>query len=253
MAISANTLFHFTSQAGLLGIIKSKGFRASCSFERFSRILPRKSSYTTCYIPMVSFCDLKMTQITQQHIKDFGKFGIGLNKNWGVKNNLSPVLYVHENSNTTKHINTIFGLASELKANKLSVKNMRTFRAELLKILTFTKPYKSYYQRNKRRKIAINHYDEREWRYLADFVDPNIISGQKDRENSKLLAYVKQKISQPKRFLKFGADDIKYFVVKDTDTLQEVVRKIKQSFRNVKESNELITKIITIQEIVDDF
>jgi len=100
MAVSANTLFHFTSIKGLTGILSSSGFYCQYSDEHFENILPSKSHYRFTYIPMISFCDLTIMQLSNDsvHRKNFGEFGIGLTKEWGIRNGVSPVMYVHRES-----------------------------------------------------------------------------------------------------------------------------------------------------------
>src|SRR6478736_2020137 len=106
MAVSANTLFHFTSIKGLTGILSSSGFYCQYSDEHFENILPPKNHYRFTYIPMTSFCDLTIMQLSSDsvHRKNFGEFGIGLTKEWGIRNGVSPVMYVHKESQQTKRL-----------------------------------------------------------------------------------------------------------------------------------------------------
>lgn len=101
MPVSANTLFHFTRLSSLKKILKSGGFWPQYSLEHFDRVLPKKSNYLTTYIPMVCFCDLKLTQLSDdnisQHTSDFGDYGLGFKKKMGFKKgNFTSLLYSQE-------------------------------------------------------------------------------------------------------------------------------------------------------------
>src|SRR5688572_1634832 len=109
MAISANTLFHFTKIEGLQGILRSRGFYCQYSDEHFENILPKSSKHRFCYVPMISFCDLTIMQLCNDsvHRESFGEFGIGLTKEWGTRNGVSPVMYVHRHSQQTRRLNKL--------------------------------------------------------------------------------------------------------------------------------------------------
>src|SRR5687767_2676126 len=100
MAVSANTLFHFTKSQTLEAILASQGFFPQYSDEHFEDILPPTSIYKICYTPLVSFCDLTIMQLTGDslHRESYGEYGLGLTKEWGIKNGVSPVIYVHKES-----------------------------------------------------------------------------------------------------------------------------------------------------------
>ena len=105
MAVSANTLFHFTKRHGFESILATKQFWPSYSKEDFSSVLTKHSQYRFSYVPMVCFCDLRLKQLSDpglsRHTKDFGQFGFGFKKQWGIKNSISPVLYVHKKSKSS--------------------------------------------------------------------------------------------------------------------------------------------------------
>lgn len=112
MAVSANTLFHFTGIESLKKIILSQGFYCQYSDEYFEGILPETNPLWSAYIPMISFCDLTIAQLSNNsnHTENFGKYGIGLTKEWGINNRVSPVIYVHENSRPTSQLTDLIEL-----------------------------------------------------------------------------------------------------------------------------------------------
>ena len=99
MPISANALFHFTNTRGNLISILENEFRPHYSLEDYSIILPteRQDINMRFAIPMVSFCDIPISH-SKTHRTTYGQYGIGLSKEWGQKNGVSPVLYVYHGS-----------------------------------------------------------------------------------------------------------------------------------------------------------
>ena len=117
MDLSANTLFHFTKNIETLGLILSNKFRPNYCLEYFpgeEANLPHCSRA----FPMVCFCDIRLTQLTN-HVSRYGEFGVGLKKSWGMKNKLSPVNYIHNNSPVNSGMNILF---EHIRANSENLK-----------------------------------------------------------------------------------------------------------------------------------
>ena len=47
--------------------------------------------------PMISFCDIPLS-LAKTQIKSYGKYGIGMSKEWGITNKLNPVVYIESQS-----------------------------------------------------------------------------------------------------------------------------------------------------------
>jgi len=93
MNTSSETLFHFThSRSNLERILKEKFHVSYCketiAFADFSK---------TYYFPMVTFCDIPLTK-SFEHVVKYGGYGIGLSKDWGIRNQLNPVTYIEAHS-----------------------------------------------------------------------------------------------------------------------------------------------------------
>ena len=180
--ISANTLFHFTKKNALLAILET-GFRPSYCREQFNLADPGDNTIPDlCYVPMVCFCDIPLSQI-EQHVKEYGEFGkgygIGLSVEWGLENDISPVTYVPVRNTEASQISTsIYTLHQNILsflAFSIGVPNagedqkvlppykrlLYQINPELLLLMAYLKPYKGE-QNGKPRKF----YDEKEWRYV---------------------------------------------------------------------------------------
>jgi hypothetical protein len=99
--LSSNTLFHFTGKANYLVSILLEGFKPRyCleDFKMFEFVLGKDS--TDWAVPMVCFCDIPLSKV-KDHVGKYGNFGIGLTKEWGISNGVSPLIYVNDKSATT--------------------------------------------------------------------------------------------------------------------------------------------------------
>ena len=85
MGLSPSTLFHFTSKSGLKGILKDN-FKLKYCLEKINH----REKPVEIAIPMVSFCDIKISEI-KEHIEKYGYYGIGLSKKWAFEKGLNPV------------------------------------------------------------------------------------------------------------------------------------------------------------------
>ncbi|WP_115373813.1 abortive infection system antitoxin AbiGi family protein [Adhaeribacter pallidiroseus] len=99
MSLSANTLFHFTSNIDYLIGILVNGFLPRYSLEDFTFAYPESRNPGIKHpfkigVPMTCFCDIRLTQ-TKNHSATYGKFVIGMQKEWGIKNRITPVTYFH--------------------------------------------------------------------------------------------------------------------------------------------------------------
>src|ERR1035437_1643460 len=101
MAISSETLFHFTPKLEYLFQILELNFRPRY-YPEIIKLRGLKEDFYRA-IPIVCFCDIPLSQ-TKNHIDTYGHYGMGMSKSWAVKNKLNPVLYIEPNSKLTESI-----------------------------------------------------------------------------------------------------------------------------------------------------
>jgi hypothetical protein len=89
--LSSDNLYHFKSNIDVLNSILTYGFRHSM----WSETIPYKKSEQHNF--MVCFCDIRIED-ANYHRQCYGDNAIVLTKEWGKKNGISPVRYIHENS-----------------------------------------------------------------------------------------------------------------------------------------------------------
>ena len=100
-SLSPYSIFHFTpSLDNLLGILKNTFYPRYC-YDEFDLIDNDTQSFIEDAIPMVCFCDIPLSQL-MNHINTYGKYGLGMSKEWGIREGLNPVIYFNRNSYLAK-------------------------------------------------------------------------------------------------------------------------------------------------------
>lgn len=205
MPISSSSLFHFTSKLDSIKKILTTGFRVTCcdeiEYEDNGEVKSRKA------IPMVCFCDIPISLVANHAELYCGSknsiFGFGMNKEWAIKKNLNPILYLSPNSEFSKtlvkliddkrarleklhglesllrqknymdqDINNILNLLKEPGSSEILLEQRAIGGGAILRskfrLELFTKPTVGKYERNETNPDNHNFYNEREWRYIPE-------------------------------------------------------------------------------------
>lgn len=246
MPISANTLFHFTRNYDtLLSILKSKFYPRLCLEQRIVSTLDLRLA-----VPMVCFCDIPLSQISEHSLK-YGEYAIGIKKDWAIKQGVSPILYVHDNSLILK---TIF---SEIKVISKDVLDNPGGEASLkmkkyVDTVCMMKPYEGYDERVGKN---VRYYDEREWRYVPPREKEDQFIYLTEEVFKEEIAREKINFENEKYGVEFNPDVINYLIVandKDVLTLKRAIEEIKGGF-SYNSVQLLMTKIISMERIREDF
>jgi hypothetical protein len=251
-----STLFHFTNKKSFNKILFKFQFKLSYASERITYEKGKKNLERELAIPMVSFCDLRLSEI-EAHANNYGTYGIGLSKDWANRNDLNPVFYVNKNSDFTR---TFMEGLNNIYLNLLPKNNLTNVELNLLNMYRYMKNYENVLER--RGKTRVNNYrfaDEREWRFVpkvkTDGIEPFI---SKARFEEKGKNYFNRLIEIFN--LQFELDDIKYLVIKEEKERENLIRNIKLSWEphetrsswDDSYTEKLISRILTIQQIKDD-
>jgi len=275
MVISANTLFHFTNYDNLESIIKASGFLPRYSFESFIG----NDKFIVAY-PMVSFCDISLSQI-YKHAIEYNKCGIGLSKNWGKESKINPVVYIDTASYLSKILYELIlnlpivpkdeDVAINIKEKALKERIDRGFE-----ISAFIKPLSGkiwdkskwgFKLDNESEEIFKSFYDEKECRYVPNILDERrnikdsipinfIPKTNFEDENGRLDQgkYNKENQVIERYKLLFKHDDIKYIIIEDNIKKKKIIKSIKMLEEYDKNDiDDLLTKILTLEQIKDDF
>jgi hypothetical protein len=247
--LSANTLFHFTSSMkNLLGIL-ANGFQPNYCIENYEA-----QGYEVeiqAIIPMVCFCDIPLSKI-HNHASHYGGYALGMSKSWGMKNKITPVLYSYKYSALESYLYFISKDMSkdiEFFLDKYSLLLKSYFN-----IMRFVKPYEGRrWKQGQNGTEIIRFYDEREWRFVPEDKPEGSAPSLAIEEWKQLPKYAKEVTTAVrKRKLGFTAKDIRYIVVKEDREVKLLVKKL-SILKGQNFANAVVPRIITIQQIHDDF
>ncbi|MEA3352210.1 MAG: abortive infection system antitoxin AbiGi family protein [Campylobacterota bacterium] len=247
MKPKTNTLFHFTKDMKVLKLILENGFWPKYCLEDIEWL--DSGDHTHVAFPMVCFCDIPLSRIND-HIEFYGKFGIGLTKDWGQENGINPLAYILPNKNLAKSFKELKTYANKLtngnSDKKLAQNNIRYLYAH-------TKPLSGRMKVNglPTRK---EFYQESEWRYVPkDKTIDEYLKEEDFKDKDKLnLANSKTKVNC---ILKFTPNDIKYIFVESDLNISEIIDFIdsKMMGKHPKDQlNILKSKITSLESVTAD-
>ena len=237
MAISSNTLFHFTKQRStVVSILRSKGFWPKYCIEYGWK---KKFAVSQC-----CFCDIPLANVTP-HMNLYGNFGIGMTKEWGIEKKLSPVLYVIKDSYTTNVVRKILNNAKNAGAD---IKN------EEARLISMMKIFQGVNYRYESKKVQYKnymYYNEREWRYVPELKGKKqimLIENECDFESRKSVLDA----STECELCSFTPSDIKYLLVNDINDRKLLIVSIDAMNYSNEEKELLKSKIIENELIRED-
>jgi hypothetical protein len=246
MAISTNSIIHYTDTFKKLEGILKEGFAIKYCSEKLK---VHGGVGSQAAHPMISFCDIPLSQ-SFKHFDAYGKYGIGLTKEWAYKLGINPVLYLEEKSIISRTISSLLE-DRRSKASNLTEDQ----KSNILKIKSFSKNYSGPLKRKNVDEDNYKFYDEREWRLVPDREDIN------DEPLSISLAhFTKNKdiyndaISTIRfRFLPI---DVSYIIVDKTDEISEIINLLRLEYYGKytqKEMDMLFSKIVSTEQILSDY
>lgn len=237
MQLRSNSLFHFTPKMEfLLDTIKNKGF-----WPRYCKEYGWGNQYENFALPMVCFCDIPLSLI-KEHADFYGKFGIGMKRNWVVSNkNITPVQYINNRSSEAMYIKRCL---TKLKNNEINESEIRSL---CLAKKVSGKVYKE--AGGESTKIL---YNEREWRYVPEIEKFKIISIPQHDQNYNLdehsLLFENLRVN-------FEIKDIEYLIIPNDHYRDKLINQINKNISKHSKSERLnlISRIISIEQILKDF
>lgn len=245
-----NILFHFTGSLGLRGIISERRFRLAYAKEK----IENNSTTRTFGVPQVSFCDLRLSELPV-HMKKYGKFGIGLSKEWALRSGLNPVAYVNKSSEFTNNllsgIDTLFKHLETID-DHIESKELNSAYMKIFNVIRHIKNYEGELIRNNKNMGSYRFADEREWRYVPS-LNSNSFPVQPEnridtREKKKALAELALPLALP-----YAAKDIAYIIVPAEKNIQPIKRLIHNCFEDDAATMEhLLARILTAEQISAD-
>jgi hypothetical protein len=203
--ISSNTVFHFTGTLeNLVGILTNE-FRPSYCVEDLSPLRNPGNAKFVLAFPLVAFCDIPMSQATDQ-MATYGRYALGLSRDWAMRQGLTPVLYTHADGATMPAINALVQHAGDQGVKEINVLD------QAYKLLFYSKPYRGRLWRSGTWRADTCFYNEREWRFVPDgkpFKDIRVLVGD-DALSEDMRASATEQVTKR---LSFAPSDIRYVIV----------------------------------------
>ena len=243
--VSSKTLFHFTSKFENLDGILKNGFIPRYCLENLTFGGKKFEGFA---IPMVSFCDIPLTNI-RDHIKKYGRYALGMSNEWAREKGLNPVLYLRNSSLLTNHI---FNHYTNMFNGHIDDEEEDDFLLPLREIAGFIKPYEGIFSRKLDDYYNENEifYNEREWRFVPRRSDSKKLPLLSKEEFEALKS--KDANSTP---ILFDHTDIKYIIVANDSDIEKTIKTLKDAnfSRRGNDLEKLYSLILTMEQILDDF
>src|SRR5674476_203117 len=148
---SADYLFHYTDRIEHLVNIMNDYFLPFFSMESIEKLnIPQLSNHLA--FPMVCFCDIPIER-HEIHKINFGDYGIGMKKEWGIKKHLTPVVYYDAESYTASVVRGLIRLESQFDP-KLKDDVRGTYLKYVSLLMMMYKPYKGEHFIKKESKFS---------------------------------------------------------------------------------------------------
>jgi len=254
MPISSNTLFHFTNSLDHVFSILSHEFHPHFSLEDYNVISPRSRKYPSLVfaVPMVSFCDIPLSQ-TAPHLAFYGKYGVGMRKEWAIKRSIVPVLYAYRGSRLARYLYSLAVAINRIPKREQKAKTAQDYFYDLS---CFVKPYEGGGYRQGRRIRKRRFYDEREWRYVPRLTKDFYRYGmpvdafRDDQQRTSANAYL-----WTRNALSFVPKDVKYIIVSSESEILGAIQHIETAKSRFPrdEVRTLISRIVSASQIAEDF
>lgn len=164
------SLFHYTYEKGdLMNILKEGCLYPNYCGEELSTV---RYADVKIGIPMICFCDIPIS-LASSHSDRYGKYAIGLKKEWGIENGCNPVLYVTNEKvidamiffvEMWKEYRKTFN-SKDLPLGKQISQFNKILDSNTAKAyeLGFVKKYDGFHKGESQ-----CNYDENEWRYIIE-------------------------------------------------------------------------------------
>jgi len=242
MTSKSDNLFHFTKSPEFVKGILLNGFMPRYCLEDVEWIgIPDTKFFA---YPMVCFCDIPLSRISD-HSDFFGSYGLGLTKNWGLKNRLAPAIYATPGSAATKVWKYLFEQKFLDVDPDKKAKEDQQF-SHLYQLMTLTKPISG--NMVVAGKVVAKDFDqENEWRFVPEqgsVIDEKDFPAQKDAGN-KLMESHK---------LSLAPTDVKYVFVKEDNEIPDIVDFVNTKMGHFPHNDLkiLTSRIISLETIYKD-
>lgn len=247
MQPKSETLFHFTKNLSFLKDILKNGFWPRYCLEDANWYNSEVENFCIAY-PMVCFCDIPLSRV-DEHVNFYGNYGIGVSRHWAEANDLSPVIYIRQDSKQLKALDRLI-------ENNIDNQHYEGAADDINVLLANIKPTEGqmYVSDN---FVAKEFYQENEWRYspVGSNKDAEIRPWLLEEEYRKKVTLDEENSKSKKASsLKILPPDIKYLFVKTDNDIPNLVNYIQSELDEYPSHDVkiLLSRIISLETISRD-
>lgn len=240
----SQTLFHFTKDLETLKKILKNGFWPRYCLED-TRWHEQLDAETVAF-PMVCFCDIPLSKI-HSHLNFYGKYGLGVTKEWAINNKINPILYLAGENTLSQALREIISYAYSLEETEKynAIKTIRYIYQNI-------KPTKGLMTINNCLTEKDFHL-ESEWRFVPrdGNIEPYLLNNQ---FNDKATLEAENEKTYKNCRLKITPTDIKYIFVEQETDIPEVIKFIQSDLNSYPfiDTHILMSRITSIKDVGDD-
>lgn len=251
----ATTLFHFTKNAeNLYGILKN------CFYPRMVQEdvswLGHGGDSKSFAFPMVCFCDIPLSRI-EDHVAFYGGFGLGLTREWAIKNQLNPIFYISRSSpignGVLEMLHTVIAADQEQnKKAKAENKKHEITKAwfSAMHVLSHMKPLNGQIV-VAGKPVNKDFYLESEWRFVPVVKESEVLTEASFADTALLEATNKR--LQTESCLRFAPNDVRYIFVPTDSDIPRLVSYMNENLthHSVADMRILTTRVMSLDSIRD--
>ena len=225
----SGSLFHFKEKREYLLDVLQFGFWPRYCVEDIQWL---DYSFTGRAFPMVCFCEIPFNRMST-HLKNYGRYGIGVKRSWAESNSINPVQYVVPNS-------SVADIMKELKSNG-------SF-AQLQQLAAYCKPVRGKMPRFKK---EVDFYQESEWRYVASSPFAESSLGEDQYNDISKLEKHNQK-SKRVNSLEITPEDIEFILVAEDADIPFFFDELQKQYSSITNFPVLASKITTVKRLMEN-
>lgn len=240
---SANSLFHFMKKIDYLKAEIEEKSMVPRYCEEDASFYKLEELKTIAY-PMICFCDIKLHNIFP-HAEYYGYYAIAFSKDFGIKKNIQPIMYLNTESQYCCNLQKAFRSFT----TDIADLSYEIIADTIIYTISYIKPLEG-----QQKEETKNFHDEQEWRFIPDLTLTEmpyfIINASKRNKYMANLNDTLKMIDKVK--LKFEYDDIQYLFVNKPEDRNELISFIKNLSISEEEKYLLISKISVLNMIKGD-
>lgn len=260
--LSANSLFNFMKQYEYLEYaMQHMAFQPRYYPENieYLDLKQQGNPLLEWYIPMSCFCDIPLHQIAV-HTEAYGKFGIALNKSFGIRNGIQPIQYLNNKSVQVQELSKVMNGLLESSDNEIENNPAADY---LIDYLAYIKPITGKMKKSADTDFEIekNFHDEHEWRYVPmlemDELPLMLVNEDEIMAERTSNIYTEAMTKSKSGMLDFAVDDIRYIFVDNSTNRDRLIKYIRSKRKGKRipkgKKDVLISKIIVYSELAEDW